>query len=323
MATLTLTYADAARFQTKEQEITHNEEHPTLSLSNDWMDAKHVFERVQGPLIAPPTYIPDPAPLKETRTRATRNMRLTRNHKSAKENLPATPQQWGRVAGKPLEKPVLDTATHRRAKTARRVHHTLQDKAPPNNPFACLKVEHGESSDESDSETDYQSCTESTGEFIAGDGSAGESDGEITSITEDSGNATEGVDEQSLSSPVAYCHYLDAYRDSCRHNDEDDLPRNPPPSPALVYEDLSLPPSPGSDHAKVMPGLFRPSNPTPREAKFGPLYAHCYRTNSPTESLACMEGLQRPSSVELMEPGTGVPRLWKLMGWQNPPVDRA
>ncbi|KAF4604325.1 hypothetical protein EYR40_001504 [Pleurotus pulmonarius] len=319
----TLTYADAARFQTKEQDITHGEDHPILSLSNGWMDAKHVFERVQDPLIASPTYNPDPAPPKETRSnRATRSMKLVEGHKSAKENLPAKPIQRERVAGKPREMPALDPTggKRRREERARRVHHTLKGsfKAPPNNPFACLEVERGESSDESDSETDYQSCTDSADDFIVGTRTSVESDEESTSATNDRGTSIDGVHAQSPSSPVAYYPYLDAHHDRSTQPDEDHLPPNPPPSPTLTNEDLPL-----SEYTKLTPSFFRPSNPTPREAKFGPFYVD-YESKSPTESSISLEGFQRSSSIELVESGMGnVPRLWKLMGWQDAPTGRA
>ncbi|KAG9225795.1 hypothetical protein CCMSSC00406_0007805 [Pleurotus cornucopiae] len=326
MAT-TLTYADAARFQTKEQGITHYQAHTILSPSNGWMDAKRVFERVGDPLIAAPTYIPDSVLPKEARTQTIRNAKVTKSHKSAKENLQANPQERARVAGNSRQMPILDAAPrkHGRAETTRRVHSALQDKASPNNPFACLEVEHGESSEESDSETsetDYQSCDDLTGEFINRDGFTGGSGEETTSTTEDYASGIEGANEHSLSSPVAYHPYLDAYHDRSWQNNEDHLPRNPPPSPALINEDLPVPLSPGFEHAKAMPEFFRPSNPTPREAKFGPFYVH-YETNSPTESSTCTEGFQRPLSVDLIESSMGsVPRLWKLMGWQDAPADR-
>ncbi|KDQ34114.1 hypothetical protein PLEOSDRAFT_163980 [Pleurotus ostreatus PC15] len=321
MAT-TLTYADAARFRTKEQGTTHYQAHPILSLSNGWMDAKHVFERVGDPLIAPPTYILDSVPPKEARTQAIRNAKTTKKHESAKENLQANPQERERAAGNPRQMSILDAAPrkHGRAETTRRVHSALHDKLSPNNPFACLEVEHGESLEESDSETseaDYQSCDASSGELIDRDGSTGGSGEETTSPAEDYANGIEGANEHSLSSQVAYYPYLDAYHDRSWRNNEDHLPRNPPPSPALVNEDLPVPLSPGSERGRAILELFRPSNPTPREATFGPFYVH-YETNALTESSTCTEGFQRPLSVDLIESRMGgVPRLWKLMGWHD------
>ncbi|KAF9494080.1 hypothetical protein BDN71DRAFT_1449407 [Pleurotus eryngii] len=288
------------------------------------MDAKHVFEHVGDPLIASPTYIPDSVPPKEARTQANRNAKMTKSHKSAKENLQANPQERERVAGNPRQMLILDSAPRKRghAGTTRRVYNTLQDKASPNDPFACLEVERGESSGESDSETsetDYQSCDDSTGESIDRDGYTRGRREETTSTSEDCGEGIEGVDEHSLSSSVTHYPYLDAYRDRSWRNNEDHLPRNPPPSPALINEDLPVPQSPGFEHAKTPPGFLRPSNPTPREARFGPFYVH-YETDSPTESSTCMERFQRPPSVDLIESSMGsVPRLWV---WQDAPADR-